>query len=132
MARANLHWMIIRMDKNDLERWLERAIGESGTKAAPTMSPSPSLTIIPSRVGWVRIADCGQTLANAPRLASMVSRRGGLSARLFRSVLAHHGLAEAHGVIYLEAPADRAGGALFRFVATLVRLRQILGMPNDA
>ncbi len=116
------------MDKNELERWLERAIGGDGPSVAP-LSASPSLALARGLGGRVRITDRGQTLARAPRLATIVLRRKGVSARLFRSVLANHGLSEAQGAIYMEVLGDRVGGGVFRFTAALARLRELLGLP---
>jgi hypothetical protein len=116
------------MDKSELERWLARAMGYDGQSVAP-LSVSPSLALTRGLGGRVRITDRGQTLARAPRLASIVLRRDDMSARLFRGVLAHHRLAEAHGTIYLEVPGDRVGGGVFRFLEALARVRELLGLP---
>lgn len=116
---------------NEMERWLERVIEGGGLNTnAPSASPFLAITRSPS--GQIRITDRGQTLTRAPRLAALVSQRNGMPARLFRSVLAHHGLAEIRGVIYWDAPDERIGGALFRFLSALARLQQILGFPGDA
>ena len=111
------------MDKDEIERWLEQVIGN----VAP-LSVSPLLALTQGPSGCTRITDRGQTLMRAPRLAAVVSRRNGVSARLFQSVLKHHGLAEAHGTIYLDVPQDRVGGGIFRFLEAITRLRQVLGL----
>lgn len=118
------------MDKDEIKRWLEQVISDVVplSDVAP-LSVSPSLALTQGPSGCVRITDRGQTLARAPRLASVVSRQNGMSARLFRSVLAHHGLTEAHGTIYSDVPKDRVGGGVFRFLEALARLREILGLP---
>lgn len=116
------------MNKDELERWLGRAMGDDRLSVAP-LSVSPSLALTQGPHSQVRITDRGQTLSRAPRLASVVSRRASLSARLFQGVLVHHGLAEAYGTIYLDVPRDRVGGGIFRFLEALARLREILGLP---
>ena len=118
----------MRMNNDELNRWLERAIKGDGPSVAP-LSASPWLALTQGAPGRVLITDRGQTLGRAPRLASAVLRRDGVSVRLFRGVLAHHRLAEANGIIYLDVPADRAGGGVFRFLEAMARLRELLGLP---
>lgn len=119
------------MDKNDLERWLERTVRESGASATHAMSPSPSLAIIRLPSGQVRITDRGQTLGQSAPIAALVLRGNGISARLFQSVLACHGLTRDYSTLYLETTQEHVGSALFRFLLALMRLRHVLALPND-